>query len=316
MPHFPEAAGRLWSVCRGGCDPPKGGIAHPVRIGLVINEEKLREEPEALSLVKEAIRVMEEAASVLLNAGSAKLLERPEIGVPPEEVTKRADLLIVLGGDGTILRASRQAGPRGIPVLGVNVGGFGFLAEVGIRELKEVVPRLLKGDFALDERMMLEAVVERGEERIEGFLALNDMVVTKSGYARLLRLRTYINGEHLATYPADGLIVSTPTGSTAYSLSAGGPIVHPRVEVILVTPICPHMLHARSVVVSGNDTVTVEFGGGVEEAMLTVDGQEGFLLQGGDRVLIRRATPRAKLIRLHPFRFYTLLRQKLSWGER
>jgi len=288
-----------------------------MRVGVIINEEKLREEPEALSLAGEAIRAIEgEGSSVLLNAGSARLLERGEIGVPPDEVVGRADLLVVLGGDGTILRASRQAGPRGIPVLGVNLGGFGFLAEVGIRELKEVIPRLLRGDYALDERMMLEAVVERGEQKIEGFLALNDMVVTKGGYARLLRLRTYINGEHLATYPADGLIVSTPTGSTAYSLSAGGPIVHPRVEVILVTPICPHMLHARSVVVSGDDTVTVEFAGGVEGAMLTVDGQEGFPLQGGDRVVVRRAAQRAKLVRLYPFQFYTLLRQKLSWGER
>jgi len=147
-------------------------------------------------------------------------------------------------------------------------------------------------------------------------LALNDMVVAKAGVARVIHLTTWVNGEHLATYPADGVIVATPTGSTAYSLSAGGPIVHPHVDVIVVTPICPHTFTARPVVVSGTATVTVEVADRDEDVCLSVDGQESHQLQPGERVVARRAEERTRLVRLRPHSFYSILRTKLGWGER
>ncbi|MBI4277923.1 MAG: NAD(+)/NADH kinase [Armatimonadetes bacterium] len=286
-------------------------------IGLFINAEKLREEPEMMALSRRVLAALEaRRAPVVVNQESASLLDRTDLSCAEEEMPGRAELLVVLGGDGTILHAARLAAPEGRPLLGVNVGGFGFLAEASVDEVQEAVSRLLAGDYALDERMMLEAAVERRGEVLARFLALNDMVITKRGFARLLRLRTLINDEHMATYPADGLIVSSPTGSTAYSLSAGGPIVHPAVDVITVTPICPHTLNARTVVVAGDAAVTVEVQGGGLEAMLTVDGQVGYPLQAEDRMTVRRSAHRTHLVRIRPFRFYTLLRQKLSWVER
>jgi NAD+ kinase len=163
---------------------------------------------------------------------------------------------------------------------------------------------------------MLEAeIVEGGGVRLR-CLALNDMVVAKTGVARVIRVATWVNDEHLSTYPADGVIVATPTGSTAYSLSAGGPIVHPQVDVLIVTPICPHMLTARPVVVSGGAAVTVQAMGTDEDVTLSVDGQESHPLHSGERVIVRRAAVRTRLVRRGAPRFYGILREKLAWGER
>ena len=162
---------------------------------------------------------------------------------------------------------------------------------------------------------MLQADVER-HDAAQSLLALNDMVVTKSGIARVLRLRVSVNGEHLASYPADGVIVATPTGSTAYSLSAGGPILDPRVQALVITPICPHTFNSRAVVVAGDDVVTVEVASPDPEATLTVDGRVGVTLTAVRRVIVRRATQRTRFIRLGDTRFYGILRTKLAWGER
>ena len=203
-------------------------------IGLDVNVEKLQANPEWARLAQEAVHLLaERGVPVVINRESAETLGHPTLGVAEADLISRASVVVVFGGDGTILRAARAAAPRGIPILGVNIGGFGFLAEVNGPEVERALHRLLEGDYRLDERMMLRAWVERDGRRIQEVLALNDIVVTKSGYARLLKLHTYVNAEHLATHLADGMIVATPTGSTAYSLSAGGPIVHPGVAGIV-----------------------------------------------------------------------------------
>jgi NAD+ kinase len=289
-------------------------------IGLIVNVEKLADNPDVARLAREAVALLQRrGVRVFLNEESAARLGHAALGIPEGDLAERSEVLVVFGGDGTILGAARQAAPRAIPILGVNLGAFGFLAEVSDLQVGEALTRLLEGDYRLDERMMLRAEVHREDREGREFLALNDIVVTKSGYARILRVRSEVNGRHLATLLADGLIVATPTGSTAYSLSAGGPIVHPAVEVIVVTPICAHTLNARAVVVSGNDVITVRVqpvGKPVAPPTLTVDGQEGFPLETDDVVKVERSPHRTRLIRLGSVGFYDMLRNKLTWGER
>jgi len=289
-------------------------------VALYVNPGKLEENPEVARLAREAVGMLvERGVAVLVNDGAAAPLGFRDLGVPETALAARADVFVVFGGDGTILAAAREAAPREIPLLGVNLGAFGFLAEVTDAEVKDALERLLAGDYHLDERMMLRAEVRRADRPIKEFLALNDIVVTKTGYARLLRVRTYVNDNHLATHRADGLIVATPTGSTAYSLSAGGPIVHPSVPAMVVTPICPHTLNARAVVISADDVVAVRLdpgGAPPPPAILTVDGQEGFPLADDDEVRVRRSPYRARLIRFGGEGFYTVLRSKLWWGAR
>lgn len=224
-------------------------------------------------------------------------------------------MLVVLGGDGTILSAARLAAGR-VPILGVNLGGLGFLAEIPLRELPGALAEVVRGELVIDERAMLEAEIIGPSGARTRAVALNDMVIAKTGVARVIHLTTSVNGEHLATYPADGVIIATPTGSTAYSLSAGGPIVHPQVDVIVVTPICPHTFTARPVVVSGGATVTVEVQMRADEVCLSVDGQASHDLFAGERVVVRRASERTRLVRLQANSFYGILRTKLGWGSR
>ncbi|MFN3285986.1 MAG: NAD(+)/NADH kinase [bacterium] len=286
-------------------------------VGVVVNPEKAAQDPQVTVRVREGVStLLRHGLVVRVNADGARAVKLEELAASEQELAESSDALVVVGGDGTILRAARTGAVRGVPVMGVNVGGFGFLAEVGLEELPEALERLVAGRHAVEERMMLAAEVVRSGEVAERFLALNDMVVTKSGYARLMPIRVCVNGEHLATYLADGLIVSTPTGSTAYNLSAGGPILSPGVRAMVITPICPHTLTARPVVVDADDVATVEVASEVEGVLLTVDGQVGCPLQGGDVVRVRRAEERARLVRLKPPSFYELLRRKFAWGER
>lgn len=293
-------------------------------VGLIVNIEKLRGDPEVGRLARHAVTLLtSRGVDVVVNQESAQTLGLSELGAPAAELAGRAEMLVVFGGDGTILNSARQAAPNGIPILGVNLGGFGFLAEVHDRAVDDALLRVLAGDYRVDERMMLAAQVCRvkstaagaGEERIvRELLALNDVVVTKSGYARILRIRTDINNDHLATHLADGLIVATPTGSTAYSLSAGGPILHPDLDAIVLTPICAHTLNARAVVLSGDEAITIRVEPTGAPSVLTVDGQEGEPLEPDDIVRVARAPCRTRLVRLGRTGFYRLLRTKLSWG--
>lgn len=286
------------------------------RVGILVNALRVAGYPRADDLVRATLRRLDEVgAQVRMNEAGAAVVGRPDLAAADAALVDGTDLLIVLGGDGTILSAARLAAGR-VPILGVNMGGFGFLAEVTLAELPDAVRTAISGGGDVEERAMLQAeVTADGQARLRR-LALNDIVVTKTGVARVVTIGTWVNDEHLSTYPADGVIVATPTGSTAYSLSAGGPIVHPQVDVLIVTPICPHTLTARPVVVSGSATVAVEPLVGVEDVRLTVDGQESEPLGAGERVVVRRAVPRARLVRLRPPSFYSILRTKLAWGGR
>ena len=235
---------------------------------------------------------------------------------PREELPRIVDLLIVLGGDGTLLAASRLENERGVPILPVNLGGLGFLTSVTLGELYPILEQTLAGKNRTSERVMLEVRVIRGGIPAECHHALNDAVLNKAALSRMIDLTLTVNGEFVSDFKADGLIVSTPTGSTAYSLAAGGPIVYPRVSAFLVTPICPHTLTNRPLVVPDTARIEVTFVGPGEPVTLTLDGQVGIAIEPGDRVEIARARQRLRLVRAPERTYYQILRDKLKWGER
>lgn len=226
-----------------------------------------------------------------------------------------ADVYLVFGGDGTILYAARLMVPHGTPLLGVNMGTLGFLSEAGHDEYRAVLRAFLRGETRIEERLMLEADVCRDDEPIGHFMALNDIVVAKGTFARLIDLTLYIGDYEVTTLAADGMIVGTPTGSTAYSLSAGGPIVAPEVQSILITPVCPHTLSARPLVVASDHEVTILIRPRHDaDIALTVDGQLGLPLQAGDRIRIKASPHKARFVRRTAHDFYHILRTKLQWG--
>jgi NAD+ kinase len=227
------------------------------------------------------------------------------------------DLLITLGGDGTLLRGARMVAPLGVPVLGVNLGHLGFLTSVAQPECSDYLSTLFSGDYWIEERFTLEAVVVDGQGRAgPPFMALNDAVLHKGGFARVVRLAIHVGPaeQEVGTYTADGIIIATPTGSTAYSLSAGGPIVVPSVECILATPICPHTLVVRPLVLPADAEVTVAALTPVEGLILTVDGQDGAAVGPGSRLVVRRGRARVRLVRFAGQNFFATMRRKLHWA--
>ena len=237
-------------------------------------------------------------------------------GVSKPEMMRRADLVVVLGGDGTLLSVARHSGARRVPVLGVNMGGLGFLTDVRPEEVFPALDRVLAGRYRLERRTMLQTSVVRAGKVLRTFQALNDVVINKGALARILDLQTSVDDVPLCTYKADGLVLSTPTGSTAYSLSAGGAIVEPSVGVLLVSPICPHTLTQRPIVLPERSRVRVAVCSPDEDVVLTIDGQEGMKLATDDVVVVCAAKHRAHLVRSPAHSFFELLRSKLRWGER
>jgi NAD+ kinase len=249
----------------------------------------------------------------------SKQLRRPSAAesAKSSEIARDADLVVVLGGDGTLIAAARLVGEREVPILGVNLGSLGFLTEITLDELYPSVERCLAGDFEVSERMMLLASVERGGEVVELHRVLNDVVINKGALARIIDMETSVDGQYLTTFKADGLIVSTPTGSTGYSLSANGPILHPALACISVTPICPHTLTNRPLVVGGDAHISIRLDSGIDEAVfLTLDGQVGVKLVRGDLVQIRKAEQATRLVQSRSKDYFEVLRTKLKWGER
>jgi len=237
-------------------------------------------------------------------------------GLPRDEVPAGCDLVIVLGGDGTLLSAARAIGNREIPLFAVNLGGLGFLTAITIDELYPELERALRGEHRIGRRKLLHAEVRRGDTVVSRYEALNDVVLTKAAIARIIDLDTYVDQQFVCAYKADGLIVSTPTGSTAYSLSAGGPIIFPSVPTICLTPICPHMLTYRPVLVAETSEVEVRCRGEDASVYLTIDGQIGEPLKKDDSVICRSSQYALHLIRPPRMMFFDVLRQKLKWGER
>lgn len=240
-------------------------------------------------------------------------LEAGSGGPPLEERWDEVDAVLTLGGDGTLLRAARFAGPRGVPLVGCNLGRLGFLTTGGPEELETIVDRVDRADYELDERLALEVRVGGGTDAA---YAVNDAVVHKTGVARLITMRVYLEGEEVGQYSGDGLVVSTATGSTAYSLSAGGPIMHPSLDALLATPICPHTLAVRPLVVPGGRRVSVEVVSESDgQTVVTMDGQVGSPVAKGERVEVRAAEEPLRLIRFAGDDFFNVLRRKLRWGD-
>jgi NAD+ kinase len=228
----------------------------------------------------------------------------------------RLDLLLTLGGDGTLLRGARMVAPHGVPVLGINLGYLGFLTSVAPSDVDAAFSALVDGRLVMDERMVLKASAIAADGTRRGhFFALNDAVLHKGGFARVIRLAVHADSQEVGTYRADGIILSTPTGSTAYSLSAGGPIVSPSIDCIVATPICPHTLAVRPLVLPATDKITVEVLSPSEELVLTIDGQEGAQLAPGDRLIVEKAEISLQLVRLPGQTFFDTLRRKLRWGD-
>jgi NAD+ kinase len=253
---------------------------------------------------------------VLLDESSAGLLPPDGLEVVSRETLGRdSDLAIVLGGDGTLLNAARSLVDWGVPILGVNLGRLGFLADVSPDEIPYSLEDILCGRFREEKRSLLYAEVIRAGEHIEKADALNDIVVHKRDVARMIEVEAYIDGQFLNAYRADGLIIATPTGSTAYALSGGGPIVHPALETVLLVPICPHSLTHRPIVLSADVEIVVILNEpGSTQVQVTCDGQVSILIEPGDRVVIRKKPRKLRL--LHPINhdYYQLLRAKLNWG--
>ena len=237
-------------------------------------------------------------------------------GVPKEDIPGKADAAVVLGGDGTLLSVARLIGQRGTPVIGVNLGTLGFLTTVTLDQLHETMETVLSGQYKVQERIMLSASIKREGKVIAEHFVLNDIVINKGALARIIDLETYIDGKYLTTFKADGLIIYSPTGSTGYSLSAGGPIVHPTLSCLGITPICPHTLTNRPLILP--DTVAFEavIKTETEDVYLTLDGQVGFLLKADDVVVGKVAEHRMYTVMSPHEDYYHMLRTKLKWGER
>jgi NAD+ kinase len=237
-------------------------------------------------------------------------------GIRADTLPKGTDLVIVAGGDGTLLSAARLAGPMGIPILGVNFGGLGFMTELQPEELYTALERLFRGEYEIEEREALRVRYRRGRKILGEFALLNDAVVTKTALARMLVIELRIDTELVATYTSDGLIIATPTGSTAYNLSAGGPILDPRMSAFVIAPICPHAMSYRPLVVPGDVRIEVTLRSLTEEAYLTLDGQVGFPMKQLDTIVVDRHPRSVRLVRVARRGFFEVLQRKLHWGDR
>ncbi|MCB1161535.1 MAG: NAD(+)/NADH kinase [Candidatus Krumholzibacteriia bacterium] len=282
------------------------------RLGLAAN----REVRAAREVVLEAMGVAAAAGvEVLLDAEQGAWLGLEAHGRELRDFAADCDLVLVFGGDGTFLRAARALERASTPLLGINMGSLGFLTLLKLEDMATALAAILGGAYRLEERMRLTATVIRDGAARNDYLALNDAVVHMSDGNRLVEFRIAVSGQHLGGYRADGLIVATPTGSTAYSLSAGGPIVHPTMDALVATPICPHALSIRPILVGGEEELRVSIGGRSGPAILTLDGADSIPLQSGDQIRIHRAEARALRIALPlDFDYYGLVSEKLGWG--
>lgn len=279
------------------------------KAALVINTEK----PLALDAARQIVAWLEDRGfQPLLEQTAAPHMNRPDLASPGGAGWQEAEILLVLGGDGTLIRAAQKVAPLQIPILGINTGHLGFLTELESTEIFDHLERVMAGDYLIEERMLLTARVMRQDQQVLEVTSLNDAVISKGHRARLVGLEVMVGNTQVGRYRADGVIVATPTGSTAYSLSAGGPIVGPTLDVLLVTPICPHTMNSRAMVVAGSEPVIVTVLDSPGEVGLSADGSDPFPLERDDQVHVFRSPYSARLVRRHSYSFYDVLRQKLS----
>lgn len=280
--------------------------------GIIAKKNK----PEASELAKSIVSWLDKKGiQTLVEREVAESIGHPN-AIERETIPSNVDLIVVLGGDGTLLSVARQKSTASIPILGINLGGLGFLTETFKEETFEALEKVVAGDFETDKRLMLKATVRRGDTVVGESTVLNDVVINKGALARIIDLETYIDGGYLATFNADGLILSTPTGSTAYSLAAGGPIVYPSLDSIIMNPICPHTLTNRPLVLPDRCKIRVILKSANQDVHITLDGQEGMPLEGDDIVEVRKAENYIYLIKSSSKTYFELLRTKLRWGER
>jgi len=251
----------------------------------------------------ESLQLARNLERVLKSKGAATWMGSAWDDVEAKKYISNLDLIVTFGGDGTILRAARMAVPQGTPILSVNMGRFGFLAETQPDEVEDLLPTILSGEYWLEERIMLHAELHRGDEQLASYEALNDVVVGHVVMSRVVRLEAFVDGEHLAHYVADGLIIATPTGSTAYSLAAGGPILHPQLTDLLLTPIAAHRALARSIVLPARSVIEIRLSTEYP-AVLTIDGQIDTQLEDGDRTLVTVSPHRCNLVRTQPRNYF------------
>jgi NAD+ kinase len=271
-----------------------------------------------------APRVIRQVVEWLAAHGMTAVLEKETAGLVPSASVQAAskpelpglvDLLIVLGGDGTLLSMARAVGDLGVPILGVNLGGLGFLTATTLDEMVPALEAVRAGGMAIEERMVLGARLIRSGQTVGEYSALNDVVITKSAMSRIVDLAVSVGGRHATAYRADGLIISTPTGSTAYNLSTGGPILFPTMDAVVLTPIAPHTLSNRPIVIPASERIEVTLLDD-QDVMLTMDGQVGVPLRERDTVEVQKAAARIRLLRFPQKDFFSVLRTKLKWGER
>jgi len=270
---------------------------------------------------EKARKLMEWAIPWLDQRGIAALVEPEfnEVGgrvATKEEMAKRGDLIVVLGGDGTLLSIAHYVERPELPVVGVNLGGLGFITEIAVDELEEVLTDTIAGNYTVEKRMTLQVTIT-GKAGKQTHRILNDAVITKGARSKIIDLETYVGSDYLCTYRADGLIISTPTGSTAYSLAAGGPILHPAMGAIILCPICPHTLTTnRPIVISSNAKIRSTLKSAGDTVILSPDGQEGINLNNGDVVEVRNHKSPVSLVKIPTRSYFEVLRNKLKWGER
>lgn len=271
--------------------------------------------PEAKPVLEELLKSIESREiEVVLDVDTAAMVGTTS-AYKKSDVPAAVDLVVVLGGDGTLLSVARLVEGKGIPILGVNLGSLGFLTEVTIAELFPALDDILAGHYKVSERVMLHCQVHRQGERIAQAVVLNDVVINKGALARIIEMETYVDGVYVTTFRADGLIISTPTGSTAYSLAAGGPILHPSLEALIVNPICPFTLSNRPLVIPDTVRIEVILVKENEDVLVTLDGQVGVALRYRDVIEIRKADTRLKLIESPWKNYFEILRTKLKWGD-
>lgn len=283
------------------------------RVGIVAKPHR----PEARDVLQQLITWLKaKDREVVLDVETVALAGAEETGIAKADLPRMADLVVVLGGDGTLLSVARLVESGEVPILGVNLGGLGFLTEITLDELYPILGLVFAGKYRGSRRMLLQVSVQRGGESIAEHVVLNDAVMTKGALARIVDLAVFVEQEYVTTYRADGLIVCTPTGSTAYGLSAGGPILFPSMRAIILVPICPHTLTDRPLVLPEEVRVQVALESQNEDVYLTLDGQVGFPLRYRDLVEVRRADREITLIVSPKKSYYEILRSKLKWGER
>lgn len=275
-----------------------------------------RNHPEAVEIAREITNWLHERGiEVFHDKPLAEDLGTPQ-GYPGGSIPAMVNLIVVLGGDGTLISVARKVGDLRTPILGVNLGSLGFLTEITLQEIFPVLEQVVRGDFTVSSRMMLDAVVRREGREVGRYRVLNDVVINKGALARIIDMEAAVDDVYLTTFKADGLIISTPTGSTGYSLAAGGPIIYPDTDCLVLAPICPHMLTNRPIIVSDKAIIRVEVKFQDQDVVFTADGQVGMPLQGGDVVEVRRSRSCTLLVKSPTKDYFEVLRTKLRWGER